>query len=283
HPLRRRPVLSGAVPILSGAVPILIALLVTPAGVPVSAPSRLQVEVGPRRRRLPPPTRQAEHSAAKSDSWAQRHWQTKSKLHRSTLPVTGSTQKRCNNREKGLKCNHVRFRKQGPKYLDDLDLIFGKVHVTGATAACPGDISSDESDDCVAEVPKPPPKDDVKLADLKQKGKKKRKSSCTIAESKEEKSLFYRMYKNTCLKIESAADRISSASATSASPTNGVPTIGEAMKMVEECGVEEGTPLMHTATMLIMKPEFREVFSHLKTNKGRLDVLEREHEKEMRR
>ena len=105
---------------------------------------------------------------------------------------------RCNNREKGLKCNHVRFKKQGPKYLDDLDLIFGKVHVTGATAACPGDISSDESDDCVAEVPKPPPKDDVKLADLKQKGKKKRKSSCTIAESKEEKSPFYRMYKNTC-------------------------------------------------------------------------------------
>jgi hypothetical protein len=47
--------------------------------------------------------------------------------------------------------------------------------------------------------------------------------------------------------------------------------------------VEEGTPLMHTAIMLIMKPEFKEVFSHLKTNKGRLDVLEREHEKEMRR
>jgi hypothetical protein len=44
----------------------------------------------------------------------------------------------------------VRFRKQGPKYLDDLDLIFGKVHVTGATAACPGDISSDESDEDVA-------------------------------------------------------------------------------------------------------------------------------------
>jgi len=40
---------------------------------------------------------------------------------------------------------------------------------------------------------------------------------------------------------------------------------------------------MHTATMLIMKPEFREVFSHLKTNKGRLDVIEREHEKEMMR
>jgi len=54
---------------------------------------------------------------------------------------------RCDNREKGLKCNPVRFRKQGPKYLDDLDLIFGKVYVTGATASCPGDISSDEASD----------------------------------------------------------------------------------------------------------------------------------------
>ena len=192
---------------------------------------------------------------------------------------------RCDNREKGLKCNHVSFRKQGPKYLDDLDLIFGKVHVTGATASCPGDISFDEaSDEDVAEVPKPPENDDVKLAALKKPGKKKRKRSCTATEAKEEKSPFFRMYKNTCLKIENVADKISSSvSASSAPPTNLVPGIGEAMTMVEECGVEEGTALMHTATMLIMKPEFREVFSQLKTNKGRLDVIEREHEKEMMR
>ena len=82
------------------------------------------------------------------------------------------------------------FRKQGPKYLDDLDLIFGKVHVTRATASCPGDISSDEaSDEDVAEVPKPPENDDVKLAVLKKLGKKKRKSSCT--EDKEENSPFF--------------------------------------------------------------------------------------------
>ena len=96
---------------------------------------------------------------------------------------------RCDNREKGLKCNHARFRKQGLKYLDDLDLIFGKVHVTRATASCPGDISSDEaSDEDVAEVPKPPENDDVKLAALKKPGKKKRKRSCTATEAKEEKS-----------------------------------------------------------------------------------------------
>ena len=82
----------------------------------------------------------------------------------------------------------MRFRKQGPKYLDDLDLIFGKVYVTGATASCPGDISSDEASvEDVAEVPKPLDNDNV--AALKKPGKKKRKSSCT--EDKEEKSPFF--------------------------------------------------------------------------------------------
>jgi hypothetical protein len=51
--------------------------------------------------------------------------------------------------------------------------------------------------------------------------------------------------------------------------------------MVEDCGVQEKTVLMHTATMLIMKPEFREVFGSLKTNEGILDLLEREHKKEL--
>ena len=42
---------------------------------------------------------------------------------------------RCNNPGKGIKCNHVRFRKQGPKHLDDLHILFDKVHVSGATAS----------------------------------------------------------------------------------------------------------------------------------------------------
>ncbi|KAL5669896.1 hypothetical protein ACJX0J_022117, partial [Zea mays] len=41
------------------------------------------------------------------------------------------------------------------KHLDDLHILFDKVHVSGATASCPGDISSDESsDDDVVEVQK---------------------------------------------------------------------------------------------------------------------------------
>jgi hypothetical protein len=88
------------------------------------------------------------------------------------------------------------------------------------------------------------------------------------------------MYNNTCEKIQAAAERISTiVEASSASPGNVVPTIKEVMKMVKDCGVQEGTALMHTSTSLIMKPEFREVFSSLETNEGRLDLIEREHDK----
>lgn len=178
----------------------------------------------------------------------------------------------------------MKFRKQGPKHLDDLHIIFEKVLVTGASASCPGDISSDDSsDDDVAEVQKTPESDDVKLAELKKAkpGKKKRKDTSTATEDKDEKSPFFRMYKNTCMRIETAAEKIcTSASASSAPPKSEVPTIIEAMQMVKDCGVEEKTALMHTATFLIVKPEFREAFSSLQTNEGRFDLLEREHEKE---
>jgi uncharacterized protein YdcH (DUF465 family) len=178
----------------------------------------------------------------------------------------------------------VRFKKQGPKHLDDLHVLFELTHVSGATASCPNDISSsDSSDEDVAELPKID--DHVKLASLKKEklGIKKRKGHF---EEKDEKSPFFRLYKNTCLKIETPADKISTsveASSASAPSTNQVPTIKEAMQMVKKCGVEEKTALMHTATLLIMKPEFREVLSSLETNEGRFDLLDREHAKELKR
>ena len=179
----------------------------------------------------------------------------------------------------------MKFRKQGPKHLDDLHILFEKVHVSGASASCPGDISSDESnDDDVEEVQRTADTDDVKVADSSKSKPvpRKRKGSGASTEEKDEKSLFFRLYKNTCLKIEIAAEKISSSvEASSAPPPNLVPTITETMKMVKECGVQEKTALMHTATMMIVKPEFREVFAALETNDGRLDLIEREHEKEM--
>ena len=41
----------------------------------------------------------------------------------------------------------MRFIKQGLKNFDDLDILFDKFHVSGATATCPDDVSSDESSD----------------------------------------------------------------------------------------------------------------------------------------
>ncbi|TVU14897.1 hypothetical protein EJB05_38394, partial [Eragrostis curvula] len=130
---------------------------------------------------------------------------------------------KCNNPEKGIKCNHVKFRKQRPKHLEDLHILFDKVHVTRASASCPGNFSSDElSDDDVAEVQKTSESDDVKLAKLKKAkpAKKKRKDNSTATEEKDEKSPFFRLYKNTCKRIETTADKIStSVSASSAPPT----------------------------------------------------------------
>lgn len=165
----------------------------------------------------------------------------------------------------------MKFRKQGPKFLDDMHYLFGKAHVSGSSASCPGDISSDDSSD-EDEVPKP-----VENVENTRKTRK-RKGPSTGAEEKDEKSPFLRLYKNTCEKIETAAAKISTSVETSSAPTNPVPTIAMTMKMVKECGVLEGTALMYTATSLIMKPEFREVFSCLETIEGRLDLIKREHD-----
>jgi hypothetical protein len=40
---------------------------------------------------------------------------------------------------------------------------------------------------------------------------------------------------------------------------------------------------MHTASLLIIKPEFRELLSAFETNEGRLNFIEGEHQKEMKK
>jgi hypothetical protein len=164
--------------------------------------------------------------------------------------------------------------------------LFDKIHVSGTSASCPGDISSDDSSDDVVEIERTPENDEVKVAVSKRSKpvKRKRKASCTAVEEKEEKSPFFRLYKNICLKIETVAEKIStSVEASSTHPTSQVPSIAETMKMVKDCGVKEKTTLMHTTTFFIVKHEFREVFCMLETNEGRFDLLEREHAKEMMR
>lgn len=77
----------------------------------------------------------------------------------------------------GKKCNHLKFKRQGPNHLEDLHVIFDKLHVIGASASCARDISSDESsDDNMVSLEKPDDSDEMKLASLKKpKASKKRK------------------------------------------------------------------------------------------------------------
>ena len=90
----------------------------------------------------------------------------------------------------------MRFIKQGPKNFDDLDILFDKFHVSGATATCPDDVSSDESsDEDVTEVQRSP--EDAAALKKSKLGKRKRKESSAATEKKDEKSSFFRLYKNT--------------------------------------------------------------------------------------
>ncbi|XP_051221354.2 uncharacterized protein [Lolium perenne] len=192
---------------------------------------------------------------------------------------------RCNDPAKSIKCNHLRYMKHGPKHLDDLHVLFEKAHVTGASASCLGDISSDEcSDDDVTAVETTDESAEIKLASLKKaKANKKRKQSTTESEEQASKNPFFLTYAGTCEKIGIAAEKISSNFvASSAPPTNHVPSIAD-VQMAKDCRVQEGTALMHTTTMMIVKPDFREIFSLLQTKEGRFDLLQREHEKEMKR
>ena len=62
----------------------------------------------------------------------------------------------------------MKFKKHGPKHLEDLHVIFQNVHVTGASASCAGDISSNESsDDNAVLLKKPEDNAEIKLSSLK--------------------------------------------------------------------------------------------------------------------
>ncbi|CAM0909100.1 unnamed protein product [Alopecurus aequalis] len=190
---------------------------------------------------------------------------------------------------------HVKYKKKGLSNLDELDVMFDKAHVTGATSCIPGEISDNSDDDGVVEVPESeededakekdvspktakdvsPKKDkDVKVAkDGKVDGKKKsvkRKAKYIDESDKEDKNAFLREYKVTLGKINEEI-------ATTHATTSAAPTMKEVLALMKECGAEEGTPLYFTATDLVMQPSYRELFMLIETKEGRLDWLERKH------
>ncbi|KAI4978972.1 hypothetical protein ZWY2020_015725 [Hordeum vulgare] len=177
----------------------------------------------------------------------------------------------------GTYTRHAKWRYMGPPNLKEMDVMFENAHVTGETASIPGEISSSSDDDAIAEVKE---SEDLgtPLKSFKKKGGQgktlgKRKSKSHV-EDEEDKNPFLRAYKQTLGKINS---RVSEGSANHV-PKVTAPTMGEVLNLMVECGAEEGTSLFHTATKIVMKPEYRELFMLIKTKEGRFDWLTREHE-----
>jgi hypothetical protein len=90
--------------------------------------------------------------------------------------------------------------------------------------------------------------------------------------TKEDKNMFPQTYKSACNDLTAMAEA-------SSSDSNTVPTIREAVGLIRECGVSEGTALFYTATkVVVMNPGYRELFSLIQTREGRLDWIQRAHD-----
>jgi lipid II:glycine glycyltransferase (peptidoglycan interpeptide bridge formation enzyme) len=76
--------------------------------------------------------------------------------------------------------------------------MFGKAHLSGSSASCPRDISSDDASDEDEDIVPKPVENVEKTRNTK---KRKCKGASTGAEEKDEKSPFFRLYKSTCQKI----------------------------------------------------------------------------------
>ncbi|XP_048542151.1 uncharacterized protein LOC125521147 [Triticum urartu] len=175
---------------------------------------------------------------------------------------------------------HAKYRNGGPPNLAEMDLMFDDRHVTGAESAIPGEIPLDKedvSDDTDSA------EDDDEVIKAKPKKQQKTKSCKDDFSAQDEKNPFVRMYKKASDAICVTAESIKEASSSSMArpppplvappPTPVGPSMNEAMEMVRECGVEEGTPLFFSSSMLFMKAEYREMFASVQTKEGRLMEL----------
>lgn len=169
---------------------------------------------------------------------------------------------------------HAKYRNGGPPNLTEMDLMFDDRHVTGAESAIPGEISLDKEEVTIVDD-SDTAEDDDEVIKAKPKKQRKTKSCKDDFSAQDEKNPFVRMYKKASDAICVTAESIKEASSSSKAHPPVGPSMNEAMEMVRDCGVEEGTPLFFSSSMLFMKPEYREMFASVQTKEGRFDWLKR--------
>lgn len=166
----------------------------------------------------------------------------------------------------------VKFRNGPPENLAYLVGMFDEAHVTVGTSAIPGEHIEDLTN--LIEVEDGD--DDVEtniVASQKSKEAEKRRDAIVSAGPKKKQknptSQEFRYVPNIV------------AGSTSGTSSSAVPTghrIKDVIKLAVQSGAKECSDLFFTATKLFMNADYRELFSALETNEGRLDWLNRMHE-----
>ena len=181
----------------------------------------------------------------------------------------------------------VKFRNGPPENLADLPTIFDETHAAVSISAIPGEHIQDPTDlievedgndylECYNDLECNNDLEYDKASDQKAKGAEKRRAAAVAANPKKKP----KQQKNPMVQEFRHVANIMAGS-TSGTSSSDVPRghgIKDVIKLAVQSGAKECSDLFFTATKLFMNVDYREMFSALETNEGRLDWLNRMHE-----
>ncbi|KAI5022454.1 hypothetical protein ZWY2020_059184 [Hordeum vulgare] len=207
-----------------------------------------------------------------------------SAMRADSLQVQECTQEKC--------LKHAKYEKNGLPNFQEIHAMFAMAHVIGETSSIPREISENTNDhdklgaEAESEGDGNARKEvivSLKEGKVAKEGKAslkydkvaknvKRKAKFIDESAKEDKNPFLCEYKATLGNIYLEI-------ATTRARTSVVPTMKEVPTLTKECGAEEGNPLYLIATDLVLQPNYRELFMLIETKEGRLDWLNRKHDR----
>lgn len=183
----------------------------------------------------------------------------------------------------------VKFRNGPPENLAELAAMFefDETHVTVSSSDIPGEHIEDPTDlvevedgngylECYNDLECNNDLEYIKASDQQAKGAEKRRAAAIAANPKKKS----KQQKNPPDQEFRHVTNIMAGS-TSGTSSSDVPRghgIKDVIKLAVQSGAKECSDLFFTATKLFMNVDYREMFSALETNEGRLDWLNRMHE-----
>lgn len=164
-----------------------------------------------------------------------------------------------------------KFRYSPIENLNELEVMFQNIHVSGASSVIPG-VSKDKVAVNVHDVDD----DDDILAVLEEPSGGKRRAAAIAPSPK--KSRRNPMVKEVRRLVDKIENLESSNSVTSQQTSKVDDEIIEHIRLAVRCGAAEGSDEHYIATKLFIKQQYRAVFRSFETNEGRLSWLRRMYE-----